>query len=74
MYQLSCLSVDKDCKNVNLYFYMAKCDENITNLYHVSFLIFWIYYEINPIWLLRSQMFKFSHFNELCGCKDLDEV
>ena len=74
MHHLSCLSVDKDYNNENIYFYMAKSGENMTKFYHVSFIILWFHYETNPICLLASQMAEFSHFYELCGCKDLGEV
>ena len=33
MHHLSCLSVNKDYMNENVYFYMAECDENIDGYY-----------------------------------------
>ena len=74
MHHLSCLSVDRDFNNENIYFYMDECNESITKCYHASFLIFLVYYETNPIWLLESQVVEFSHFYELSRCKDLSEV
>ena len=53
---------------------MAEYDENMTKSYDASFLTIWLYYETNPTWLLGSQMVEFSHFYELCRCKDLGEV
>ena len=42
MHHLLCLSVDKDYRNENIYFYMAECDENMTKSYYSSFLTFFI--------------------------------
>ena len=40
MHHLSYLSVDKDYRNANIYFYMVEYDENMTKSYHASFLTF----------------------------------
>ena len=34
------LSADKECKNDNIFFHLAKCGENMTKSYHASFPIF----------------------------------
>ena len=74
MYHLSCLSADKDYNNENINFYVVEWDENMTKSNHASFSTFWLLYETNPTWILGSQMFEFSHFYQLCGCKDLGKV
>ena len=40
MHHLSCLSVDKEYMNKNIYFCKVECDENMTKSYHASFLTF----------------------------------
>ena len=49
MHHLSCLSVDKGYMNENIYFYMAECDENMTESYHASFLYFDCIMRLTPL-------------------------
>ena len=62
MHHLSWLSADKDNKHEKIHFYMAKCDENMSNSYRASFLIFWFYYVTNPISFFGIQMVEFHIF------------
>ena len=40
MHHLSCLSINKDYNNENIYIYVAECGENMTKSYYASFIKF----------------------------------
>ena len=56
MHHLSCLSVDKDYRNDNIYFYMVECDENMFKSYHESFIM-----SLTPLDFLEVKWLN-SHF------------
>ena len=74
MHHLSCLRVDKDSKNENIYFYTAEYHENMTNLFHHYFLHFDYIMRPNPFDFLEFKWLNSHNFYKLCRCKDLGEV
>ena len=51
MHHLLCLSVDKDYRNENIYFYTVECDENMTKSYYSSFPTFFII-----LWVISQKL------------------
>ena len=62
---VSCLSVDKEYNNENIYFYVAKCNENMTNptrryFLHFDYLMILTPFDFLAVKLLNSYIFMSS--------------